>query len=120
MGFKDYRKFSKRENQEPEVIQNNEEITKEEINDFEVTPIENVEDIELKAEVTTKGVVVANKLNIRKEASKEAEVLTVVSKDTSVGINLTKSTDEFYCVNVIFNSEITEGYAMKKFVEINN
>ena len=158
MGFKDYRKFSKKEeqNQEPEVIQNNEEVTEikaltdctiEELVEVavkedvafknsemtkeeliaaieahrslgDVTVLENTDEVELKAEVTTKGVVTANKLNIRKEANKGAEVLTVVSKGVGLGVNLTKSTDEFYCVNVMFDSEMTTGYAMKEFIDI--
>ena len=127
MGFKDYRKFNKKndENKDEEIIQNNEEVMNEEvnneetdINNFEVTSIENIEEVELKAEVTTKGVVIANKLNIRKEASKDADVLTIVSKGTGLGVNLTNSTDEFYCVNTMVNGEMTTGYCMKKFITI--
>lgn len=85
----------------------------------DVTVLETTEEVELKAEITTKGIVTANRLNVRKEANKEAEVLTVVSKGTGIGVNLTNSTDDFYCVNVIVNSELTTGYAMKEFIEIN-
>ena len=117
MGFKDYRKFGKKEhqNQNEEVNQNKEENNE----NVDVTVIEQTEDVELKAEITTKGIVTANKLNIRKEASKDAEVLTIVSRGTGLGVNLTNSTDEFYCVNVIVNAELVTGYAMKEFVEIN-
>lgn len=124
MGFKDYRKFANKHNQnkDQEVIQNNDEVVNNDeviTDNVDVTVHENMDEVEVKAEVTTKGVVTANRLNIRKEASKEADVLTVISKGTGVGVNLTKSTDEFYCVNVIFNSEITTGYAMKEFITIN-
>lgn len=151
MGFKDYRKFSnKHNNQNKEVTEikaltdctieelvevavkedvtfENSEMTKEELiaaieahrSLGNVTVLENTDDVELKAEVTTKGVVIANRLNIRKEASKDAEVLTIISKGTGVGINLTKSTDEFYCVNVVVNGEFATGYCMKEFITIN-
>ena len=123
MSFKDYRKFAKREeqNKEPEVIQNNEDvINNEEIDEnVEIIVNESMEDVELKAEITTTGVVTANKLNVRKEASKESDVLVVVSKGTGLGVNLTNSTDEFYCVNVLVNNEMTTGYVMKEFVTVN-
>lgn len=159
MSFKDYRKFAKKDNQnqEPEVIQNNEEVTEikaltdctiEELVEVavkenvafknsemtkeeliaaiethrslgDVTVLENTDEVELKAVVTTKGVVTANRLNVRKEASKESDVLVVISKGTGLGINLTNSTDEFYCVNVLVNNEMNTGYVMKEFVAIN-
>lgn len=153
MGFKDYRKFNKKNNENKEqetateikaltdctieelvevavkedVTFENSEMTKEELiaaieahrSLGNVTVHENGEDVELKAEVKTKGVVVAGKLNVRKEASKDADVLTIVSKGTGMGINLTKSTEDFYCVDVIVNSEMTTGYCMKEFVKVN-
>ena len=105
----------------------NSEMTKEELiaaieanrSLYNATVLENTDDVELKAELKTKGVVTANKLNVREEANKEAKVLTVISRGTGLGINLTKSTDEFYCVNVLINNEMTTGYVMKEFVTIN-
>lgn len=72
----------------------------------------------LKATLYVQGVVKASKLNIRKEANKNADVLTVISKGTGVEINLTDSTEEFYCVKVLVNSELTDGYAMKEFIDL--
>ena len=123
MGFKDYRKFSNKhndQNKDQNVIQNNEEVnTNIDTHNAEIIPLDNTDDVELKVELKTKGVVIASRLNVRKEASKEAEVLTIISKGTGVGINLTKSTDEFYCVDVVVNGEFTTGYAMKEFITIN-
>ena len=61
---------------------------------------------------------IANRLNVRTEANKESNVLTVISKGTGVGINLTKSTEDFYCVNVLVNNELTNGYCMKEFIDV--
>ena len=72
----------------------------------------------LKATLYVQGVVKASKLNIRKEANKNADVLTVISKGTGVEINLTDSTEAFYCVKVLVNSELTDGYAMKEFIDL--
>ena len=72
----------------------------------------------LKATLYVQGVVKASKLNIRKEANKNADVLTVISKGTGVEINLTDSTEDFYCVKVLVNSELTDGYAMKEFIDL--
>lgn len=120
MSFKDYRKFANRnnnQNQNPEVIQNNEDVN-ENANTEDIN-VDEIVNEEKPADITTKGVVSANKLNVRVEANKDAKVLTIVSKGTSLGINLTKSTDKFYCVNVIVNGEMTVGYCMKEFVTIN-
>ena len=69
--------------------------------------------------ILTHGLVTANKLNVRKEADKEADVLTVISKGTGVGIDLANSTEEFYCVQVIVDAELATGYCMKEFISTN-
>ena len=69
--------------------------------------------------ILSHGIVTASKLNVRKEADKEADVLTVISKGTGVGIDLANSTDEFYCVQVIVDAELATGYCMKEFITTN-
>lgn len=108
-----------------ETTEVTEETTEETVNETQPEEIidqnenqnEEVETEESKVLFVT-GTITAGKLNIRKEASKEADVLTVISKGTSIEVNLTDSTEDFYCVNVVVNSEITTGYAMKKFVSV--
>lgn len=58
-----------------------------------------------------------DKLNVRKESNKEAEVLCIIDNNTIVHIdtNATDSENEFYKVTT--PSEI-EGYCMKKFITI--
>lgn len=134
MSFKDYKKFSKnKENKEQEIPTTNEQTdetvnnnVEPEVNETVNNNVEpelpelpednNVEPEVEKTIVKTKGIVNAAKLNVRKEASKDADVLTVISKGTGVGINLTESTEDFYCVDVIVNSEMTTGYCMKEFI----
>lgn len=53
------------------------------------------------------------KLNVRQEASKESDVVIVVTKEDELILDLEKSTEDFYSVTVKeFN-----GYVMKKFVK---
>lgn len=128
MGFKDYRNFAKRneEVKEPVTTEQNDNVQNEIIND-EVTNVEPIQneitepEIEKEEKVEdkfVKGIVTAGKLNVRREASKDADVLTIISKGTGLEINLTKSTNDFYCVKVIVNAELTTGFVMKKFVNV--
>ena len=68
--------------------------------------------------VRAQGYVNAAKLNVRREPNKEADVLTVISQGAGVGIDLTKSTEDFYCVEVVINSEVVSAYCMKQFITI--
>lgn len=94
------------------------EIQPEEIVDQNESQNEEIEEEIADHTLFVTGTITASKLNIRKEANKDADVLTVISKGTSVEVNLTDSTEDFYCVNIVVNSEITTGYAMKKFVSV--
>ena len=132
MSFKDYRNFARKNDEvkEPEVVeiteQNNNsqnEIVNDEVVNVEPIQNENIEqevekEVEKELDKFTKGTVKAGKLNVRKEANKEADVLTIISKGTGVEINLTKSTEDFYCVKVLVNAELTTGYVMKEFVNV--
>lgn len=57
-------------------------------------------------------------LNVRKESSKDAEVLCIIGVNTTVKVDLTvdKETEEFY---KIVTPNGVEGYCMKKFITIN-
>lgn len=128
MSFKDYRNFARKNDEvkEPEVVEITEqnddsqnEIVNDEVVNVEPIQNENVEqEVEKELDKFTKGTVKAGKLNVRKEANKEADVLTIISKGTGVEINLTKSTEDFYCVKVLVNAELTTGYVMKEFIQV--
>ena len=109
------------------------EVTKEELinlieenrkgniegNEPEETEGNEPEETEEKKEETVvkvAGYVNVAKLNVREEADRNADILTVISKGTGVGINLEKSTEDFYCVNVIVDCELTTGYCVKEFI----
>lgn len=56
-----------------------------------------------------------NLLNVRAEPKPDAEVLRKVSVDTEVMIDPTESTEDFYKV---YLADGSEGFCMKKFIEI--
>jgi cytoskeletal protein RodZ len=57
------------------------------------------------------------KLNVRVAPVAGAEVVTIVESGTKLTIDVTKSTDEWFSVNVDNGTEGFNGYCMKKFVE---
>lgn len=59
-----------------------------------------------------------NKLNVRKEPSKNSEVLCVINKDTQVAVDIVNSTDDFYKVIIDHNNKLVEGYCMKQFITV--
>lgn len=102
------------------VVDNDDILTNEEVEQLAEEDV-----IEVKADditVVTTGIV-ANcaRLNVRKEADKEADVLCVISKGVNVAVNLDESTEDFYKVCTpagtgdLFG---VEGYCMKQFIEI--
>jgi uncharacterized protein YgiM (DUF1202 family) len=78
-----------------------------------------IEEVIDQCDETAHGVVIADRLNVRKEADKEGDVLTIISKGTGVTVNLTKSTEEFYYVTILFNNEFVDAYCVKDFIKIN-
>ena len=56
-----------------------------------------------------------DRLNVRKEPSKESDIVCVVDKLTELNIDSEKSTDEFFKVITLSG---VEGYCMKKFIKI--
>lgn len=73
---------------------------------------------EVKMEVTnTKGVVVnCAKLNVREEPCIDADVVCVLNVMSEIEVNVAKSTDEWVYVCTAAG---TEGYCMRKFVDVN-
>ena len=56
-----------------------------------------------------------NKLNVRKEAKKESEVIVIINKNEQVTVNVTNSTEDFYKVTTATG---IEGYCMKQFINV--
>lgn len=121
-----------------EIVENLEENNVEsEFETFTVTVEENVNDIEVQNTTTvviepeveeeeepvTDDVVPATlkgctKLNMRKEASKDSEVVCVITKDSTITVSIGNSTEDFYKVNTIVKDVLVEGYCMKQFIDV--
>ena len=78
-----------------------EDVTKKE----EITGTE-----EPAAKETLTGMVNVKLLNVRKEPSKESDVVEILDKDTTIEIFKSESTKDFY--------KTTDGYVMKQFIDI--
>lgn len=129
MGHKNYSKFStpfSKQNNAPVEEVNNEvmdnQITIDEVVAEEpVEAVENPEVVEVIEEAvvapsTTIGVVSGcGKLNVREEASMEADIVTVISQGTQATVNLAESTEDFYSV-ITIDGKV--GYCLKKFITI--
>ena len=104
----------------PEVITTPEEITNpvtpEEPADPETNlELENNDQNKQKAVEPKLGVIVGcTMLNMRKEPSKDSDVVTILSKSDSVQVYLDESTEDFYKVRIVDK----EGYCVKDFIEI--
>lgn len=99
----------------------------------EVTENDSVEDVEEKIEEPTTenedpvveekpsvlGTVYnCTKLNVRKEANKNASVIAVLDSGAVVGIDMGESNDYFYNVCFNVNGNDVEGYCVKDFIKI--
>lgn len=58
------------------------------------------------------------KLNVRKNPSKDSEVVCIITKDSSVTVNYDESTEDFYKVYVNVDNAPYEGFCMKEFISI--
>ena len=58
------------------------------------------------------------KLNVRKNPSKDSEVVCIITKDSSVTVNYDESTEDFYKVYVNVDNVPYEGFCMKEFISI--
>lgn len=98
---------------------------KQKVNVIPEPPVENtvneiievLEDVveEVKQPLFTKAKVVANKLHLREEPSKESRSLRILDKDTKVKILDEFGYDDFY--NVVLEDG-TNGFCVKEFIEI--
>ena len=107
---------------EPEVQEPNPEDPEVKPEELEVKPADESDDEDQNEiqpdEVKEACVVKCEKLNVRKEASKTAEVVCVISKDAALTVSITKSTEDFYKVYTINNEVLVEGYCVKDFIKI--
>lgn len=102
-----------------EVVVNNNETVIEPVEETEQNEEQNEDQNEIQPdEVKEACVVKCEKLNVRKEASKTAEVVCVISKDAALTVSITKSTEDFYKVYTINNEVLVEGYCVKDFIKI--
>lgn len=78
-----------------------------------------VEDVEPEMPAIQNGVVSLDKkfskLNVRKHADVNSDVVWSITNGTEVEIDMSKSTDKFYKVSL---TNGTEGYCVKDFIEI--
>lgn len=58
------------------------------------------------------------KLNVRKAPNTNAGVVCVIAKGTKVEIDESKSTDEFYKVRSVSETEGFYGFCMKKYIAV--
>ena len=118
------REFENREEEVIEEVPVQEEVVEEvpvQEEVIEEVPVQEevIEEVPVQEEVVeepinSKGVVICGRLNVRKEASKNSEILTVVPKDLIMTICDLNASEDFY--KVLFGD--IEGYCMKKFIKI--
>ena len=58
------------------------------------------------------------KLNVRKNPSKDSEVVCIITKDSSIAVDYNESTEDFYKVYVNVDNVPYEGFCMKEFISI--
>ena len=85
-------------------------MEQEEINEM----VESVEEVNEQSEPMF-GLVICKMLNVREAPDTEADVLTVLHKDSEVMIDMNQSTDEFYSV---CTETGVEGFCMKEFINV--
>ena len=101
--------------EDAEVVENITVVTAPEAPEVPEVPETNINNIPAPNPNHVEGVVVnCTRLNVRAEANKEAAVVGIFSKGTSVMVELENSTDDFYKIDTLG----LEGYCMKNFIEI--
>lgn len=106
------------ENQnEQEFVQVEEDINISEPVEEIIENSESIEEMKDSVEETSEaiGKVIAEQLYVRTGPGKEFDHFMVLGKDTKINIDLDFVNEDFYKI-VTFNG--TEGYCMKKFIEI--
>lgn len=74
-----------------------------------------VDNVILPGDAKLKGIVIPGRLNVRKQPSKDSEVLEVITKNSEVEFDFDGETDTFYKVRT---KSGVEGYCMKEFISI--
>ena len=100
-----------------EVIENIDEAIVES-NDIQVTQNELEIDENNNRNIAQATIIGYTKLNVRKNPSKDSEVVCIITKDSSVTVNYNESTEDFYKVYVNVDNVPYEGFCMKEFISI--
>lgn len=79
-------------------------------------PVDDTAPAEVKKNFAAGVVTDCVKLNVRKEASPDGEILAIIDFFSEVMVDLDASTDEFYKV---FIPAGIEGFCMKKYIALN-
>lgn len=108
------------ENEEVESVENNEEPTVEPTVEPTEEDEESKDENEENNDENIKGAKITKctRLNVRKEANKNAEVVCVITKDSVVTVNIAESTEDFYKVYTSNKEVLVEGYCMKEFINV--
>lgn len=102
---------------EPEVKVEEPVVTPEPVADPEVPVVDSEPETPAVPDKLIGVVTNCVKLNVRAEASKEADIVTEILLGTVVQIDNFESTDEFYKV---VTATGVEGFCMKKFIAVNS
>lgn len=100
-----------------EVIENIDEAIVES-NDIQDTQNELEIDENNNRNIAQATIIGYTKLNVRKNPSKDSEVVCIITKDSSVTVNYNESTEDFYKVYVDVDNVPYEGFCMKEFISI--
>lgn len=100
-----------------EVIENIDEAIVES-NDIQDTQNELEIDENNNRNIAQATIIGYTKLNVRKNPSKNSEVVCIITKDSSVTVNYNESTEDFYKVYVNVDNVPYEGFCMKEFISI--
>ena len=112
---------NKTEEQVEENTTNIEESTEEVIENTDETIVESNEleiDENNNVNIAQATIIGYTKLNVRKNPSKDSEVVCIITKDSSVTVNYNESTEDFYKVYVNVDNVPYEGFCMKEFISI--
>lgn len=122
MSHKDYTKFSFNKNKNRNNVVEDKNINLDNVKNITNIGIEtNVNNESSNNVITTSRIVKAfvsncQRLNVRKEASKESEVLKVLDVKTEIIVDIDYLNDDFYKVKNIIDN--VDGYCMKDFITI--
>ena len=94
------------------VVMMNERLVEQVETKKEETP----EEKPVKVKNVVKGKVIdCEKLNVRRHASLEADIIAVIDKDDVVVVNDNGSTEEWY---MVITKDRTKGFCMKKYITV--